>query len=258
MRMPGGMGSPSRGRGSEPPPRPPGIPFGVPIPDTTRPRKDDVPEVPRPPRQPRSEPGVHIPQPGSPLRIPIVDYNPDGRPGNKKTIQTTEEAMDAIQKECEQALKGTGATLTRQRERYYPPIDGKDGQTRDSSYADGWVQIKIGDIMIDFVADTYTPRTNARPTQAEDGRYLKLEKNLRDVHRAVIRVPKGWVLGQQIDKERLSEATKKICEQIRKMLDHGDLAPDKKKAFIPKLLDDLVKPKPARVPRPERPPPSPR
>jgi hypothetical protein len=87
---------------------------------------------------------------------------------------------------------------------------------------------------------------------------LKLEKNLRDVHRAVIRVPKGWVLGQQIDKERLSEATKKICEQIRKMLDHGDLAPDKKKAFIPKLLDDLVKPKPARVPRPERPPPSPR
>lgn len=45
-RMPGGMGSPSRGRGSDPSPRPPAPPFGVPIPEREKPRTDDAPEAP--------------------------------------------------------------------------------------------------------------------------------------------------------------------------------------------------------------------
>jgi hypothetical protein len=47
----------------------------------------------------------------------------------------------------------------------------------------------------------------------------------------------------------LSEATREICEQIKKMIKGGELAPDKHKMFIERLLNDLVKAK--TKPRPD-------
>jgi hypothetical protein len=254
---------PNRTRPTEPnlPPPRGGLPFGVPIPNDEPPSINDIPRaLGRPPYPsledevkralpipaPRTKPQIYVPEPGSPLRIPIIDLNPDGRPGNKETIKTTDEAMDTIEKECKQALKGTGATFERMREKYYRPYEGAQGRRRDSSYADGWVQIKIGDITIDFVADTYTPKTDTHPIEAENRRYVKLERNMSGGHGAVVRVPKGWVLGQEVDKERLSQVVGEVCEQIKNMLKRGDLAPGKENIFIRKLLNDLVKPKPKR------------
>ncbi|HEY7610279.1 MAG TPA: peptidoglycan-binding domain-containing protein [Alphaproteobacteria bacterium] len=234
-------------------------PRGVGMPDDEAPSIDDIPRAlgrrPEPslddevkrvlPIVPRRiEPEVYVPEPGSPLRIPILDVHRDGRPGKPETVQTTEDAVDAIEKECKKVLEKTGATFERNMEEYYRPIDGAPGQRRGASYADGLVRIKIGDITIDFVADTYTPKVDAMPNAAEDARFMKLERNVRRNHSIVIRVPKAWALDQEINKEKLSEATRKICEQIKNLLDEGELEQGKERIFIKRLLDELVKPKP--------------
>jgi hypothetical protein len=104
--------------------------------------------------------------------------------------------------------------------------------------------ITIGDLTVDFVADTYTPRVDRSPNAAEHGRYMKLVRNMEKTHGIVVRVPKPWALGHVLDKEKLSEATGEICEQIRKMLERGELDPGKDKLFLEKLLDKLTKAKP--------------
>jgi hypothetical protein len=256
---------PIRTRPNLPPPRG-GLPFGVPIPNDEPPSINDIPRalglpphpsldeqvkraLPIPP--PRTEPPVYVPEPGSPLRIPIIDYNPDGRPGDPRTQQSTKDLAKAIEKECEKALKGTGAKFEVTFEHQYPPFDGKPGQRRDGSYADGLVRITIGDITIDVVADTYTPKVGTHPNAGEQNRFFQLERNMTDHHGIVVRLPKPWALGQKINKEKLSEATREICEQIKNMLNKGDLAPGKEKIFIEKLLNHLVKPRPKRGPVPK-------
>jgi hypothetical protein len=91
--------------------------------------------------------------------------------------------------------------------------------------------MKIGDITIDFVADTYTPKVDAKPISAEEVRYVKLERDVREAHRAIIRVPKGWVLGQEIDKQKLSEATREICEQIKKQVERATWSPARRRCL---------------------------
>lgn len=245
IRVPGGMGSPRRVRGSDSSPRPPAPPFGVPIPEPEQPRTDDAPAAPTRPQQPFPGPGVHVPQPGSPLRIPIVDHR-YGRRGHPNTIQTTDDVIDTIKKECTPILNIPGIKLIDSREWYYPRKDDERG----GSFADGLFRIKIGELMVDFVADTYTPNADGKPNSGEESRFLKFQKNAHD-KTFVIRVPKAWQMGQSLDKEKLSEATREICEQIRNMLDGGELAPGKEPVFKEKLLDNLVKPKPKRSPVPK-------
>lgn len=208
----------------------------------SKPRLDDEVERALPIVPLRREPDVYVPEPGSPLRIPIIDFNPFGPRGKPETQQATKDVVDAIEAACKKALEGTSAKFDRDTEKYYEGPNGRRG----SSFADGLYRIKIGNITIDFVADTYTPKADASPDSGEERRFLKLRPNMKraEVHGFVIRVPKPWALGQVLDTEKLSEATKKLCEQIRKMLDNGELSPDKEKVFVPKLLNELTKAKP--------------
>ena len=192
---------------------------------------------------------MYIPEPGSPLRIPIIDIHHGGRKGDARTVQTTEDAVDAIEKECRVALEGTGATFERTFERYFEP---KSRGRRGGSYVDGLIRIQVGGITIDFVADTYTPKVDGVPTLAEKNRYIKVEPNMKN-HAFVVRVPKAWTMGQQLNKERLSAVTRELCEQIKNMLGKGEFPPGKEKAFIDKLLKELIKPKPKRGPDPREP-----
>ncbi len=152
--------------------------------------------------------------------------------------------MDTIKNACKPLLEGTGATFKELFEEYYPRKDGKRG----GSFADGLFRIQIGDLTIDFVADTYTANADGKPDSGEESRFLKFMANAHD-KTFVVRVPKAWQMGQSLDKEKLSEATKEICEQIKKMIESGELARDKEKVFVKKLLDNLVKPKRGSVPR---------
>jgi hypothetical protein len=238
----------------------------VPIPNDEPPSINDIPRalglppypsledevkraLPIPPR--RTEPQIYVPEPGSPLRIPIVDSNADGRPGNPLTKQETKELANSIEKECSKVLKQLKPEILVTFEHRFPPFDGKPGQLRDGSYADGLVRIKIGPVTIDVVADTYSSKVNSLPNAGEQNRFFQLQRNLTEHNAIIVRVPKAWPHGQTINKERLSKATREICEQIKNMIERGDLVKGQEPIFIEKLLDRLLKPRSQRGPTPQ-------
>jgi hypothetical protein len=66
-------------------------------------------------------------------------------------------------------------------------------------------------------------------------------------------VPKVWTHGQALDKEKLQSAAKEICEQIKKMLDEGEIGPDKR-LRIERMLEKLVEPRKKPAPKGEEDP----
>ena len=203
------------------------------------------------PRRPESiEPNLYVPEPGSPLRIPIVDVHHHGRPGDPRTVQTTTDLTDAIEEACNEVFKDDKVKFERKPEKYLPPFPEKKGERRGASYVDEWMRITIRERFTIIVgSDTYTPKVDASPNAAEQSRFLKLQVNMSGEHGIVVRVPKAWTMAQEINKEKLSEATKEICEQIKNLLDRGELDPDKNdKLRLERLLKDLVEPKRKRQP----------
>lgn len=198
----------------------------------------------------RDQPDVYVPQPGSPLRIPVLDIHRGGISGDPRTIQTTEDTTRALKEACEKVFRDAkfetdDTKIERQREKYYNFERIRPGTTKGASFADEWMgMIKVAkDLTIHFITDSYTPKVDGTPTKAEDGRYMKLEHNIEDQqHVVLVRVPKAWKLGQGLNKERLQEATKEVCEQIKKMIDEGAIRPDNR-SRIRRLLKDLVEPK---------------
>ena len=56
------------------------------------------------PPRPTAQPDVYVPQPGSPLRIPIIDIHHGGMRGDPRSIQTTKATTEAIEKACEEVF----------------------------------------------------------------------------------------------------------------------------------------------------------
>lgn len=164
-------------------------------------------------------------------------------------MQSTKDLADAIEDACKKVFDD--AVFARKLEKYFPAEKPVPGSTRDSSYVDAWMSITVRGVRIDIVSDTYTPKTDMMPDAGEERRFAKLQRNLTDHNRVIVRMPKPWALGLEINKESLSEFTKELCEQIKKMLDRGEFGPDKDKLRLDRLFKDLVKPRPKDKP-PER------
>jgi hypothetical protein len=211
--------------------------------------KRALPIVPR-----RTEPDVYIPAPGSPLRIPVLDIHHGGIQGDPRTIQTTEDTTTALKEACEKVFPD--AVFVREMEKYYRPYGTPPGTRKGSSFADEWMgAFKVAkDLSINFVTDSYTPKADGTPTAAENSRYMKLQYNRQDEeHIVTVRVPKVWTHGQALDKEKLQSAAKEICEQIKKMLDEGEIGPDKR-LRIERMLEKLVEPRKKPAPKGEEDP----
>lgn len=52
----------------------------------------------------------------------------------------------------------------------------------------------------------------------------------------------------------MKEAAKEICEQIKNLIDSGEIGPDKGQLAIERTLKELVEPRKKRTPDPEEPP----
>jgi hypothetical protein len=209
--------------------------------------------LPIPPR--REAPDVYIPAPGSPLRIPILDIHHGGMWGDQRSIQTTKDATDAIEEACKKVFKD--AQFERKTEKYYRAAEPEKGTTKGASFADEWMGMfkASKDLTIHFVTDGYTPKVDGTPIAAEERRFVKLEPNRiasGEEHIVTVRIPKVWTRGQSLDKEKLQAVTKEICEQIKKMLDEGEIGPDKP-LRIRRMLKELVEPKKKPAPEPEEP-----
>lgn len=209
--------------------------------------------LPIPPR-PTAQPDVYVPQPGSPLRIPIIDIHHGGMRGDPRSIQTTKATTEAIEKACEEVFGNKEVSFETKMEKHYPGT--QKGTTKGSSFADEWVgmTVKAKGFTIHFVSDSYTSRVDGSPSVDEDRRFPKLEYNRRDEkHEVTVRVPKVWKFGQRLDHEKLYEVAKKICEQIKNMIDKGEIGPDKGRLKVVETLKELVKPKKRPAPEPEEP-----
>lgn len=243
-------------------PRPP-IRLGSPTSDDEQISTDDLPRAlgrpPEPslaeearraltiPRRPTTEPEIYAPEPGSPLRIPIID---SGIQGDPRTIQTTKAITNAIKKACEEVFGKENVSFKEKMERHYP--GDQKGTTKGSSFADEWVGMTVtaADFTLNFVSDSYTSRVDGSPIADEERRFAKLEYNRRHGrHEITVRVPKVWKFGQTLNNEKLYDAAKEVCEQIKKMIDEGEIGKDHGWLRITKMLDDLVKPK--KPPKPE-------
>ena len=80
-------------------------------------------------------------------------------------------------------------------------------------------------------------------------RFLKLQQNMSRDHGIVVRIPKAWALGETVDTDGLYKAAKELCEQIKNMLDKGELDADKARLRLERKLKELVKPKPEAEPK---------
>lgn len=202
----------------------------------------------------KPEPKQYIPEPGSPLRIPVLDIHHGGIRGDERSVQTTKDTTKALIEACDKVFQGS-ATFERKLEQYYPFRPPEKGQRKGSSFADEWMGMSVnvgGVLTIDFVTDSFTPKVDGSPNAAEESRYLKLQHNRRgDEHVVTVRVPKAWTLGQTLNKKKLKEAAKEICEQIKKLIDSGEIAPGKGRLAIERTLKELVEPRKKRAPDPE-------
>jgi peptidoglycan hydrolase-like protein with peptidoglycan-binding domain len=207
------------------------------------PRAGDIERALRAPRIPDFDTTeTYLPKPGSPLAIPIVGSHTYGRPGKPETQQATEALVEKLKKQCQKVLDK--ATFSEHKfERYFRPFNGPEGSTRGSSYADSWFQIKYKGIDIDMIGDTYSTKADQEPTSAEELRYMRLDRNLSDRNRIVVRMPKPWMLGQQIDGAALTEAAKRLCKEVKDAVDRGEIGPGKDNAQWQRFFKGLTKPR---------------
>jgi hypothetical protein len=222
------------------------------VPPPIRPSKDDAEREPQLPSRPIG-PQIYIPEPGSPLRIPIVDIHHGGKSGDQRSIETTKATTDAVEKACKDVFGEKEVSFERKMEKHYP--GPHKGSTKGSSFADEWagMTVKGKNFMIDFVSDSYTSRVDGSPTANEERRFVNLEYNRRgEMLEVTVRVPKVWKFGQKLDNEKLYEAARKICEQIKNLIDKDEIGPDKRLKILEKL-GELVKPKKGAAPEPKEP-----
>ncbi len=190
------------------------------------------------------------PEPGSRLDIPLTSYNPHGRPGDPRTLQTTEDVAKAIAKECKDVMKDGiftyvygGPNSENLKEEYLPNIHTKG--RKGSSYVDATVTASYGGFTMTFFVDTYTAKADGTPDRSEESRHMKLYWNSAERQRLFVRLPKAWKFGQEIDDGKLRESVSELCKEFKKAVDSGDIA---KFNGMKRLLDHLLKKKNPRQP----------
>ncbi len=186
---------------------------------------------------------TYLPEPGSPLGIPILGAR-DGRRGKLETRQATNALTTAVEKACKKVMgeeavvhvtgPGPGGDL---KERRYPH------NSKEYSYPDSTIEVRYKGFTIVILGDTYTPRGDLSPNSAEAARFAKLDRNMARDDRVFVRLPKPWMFGQEIDLEKLGEFTKELCKEVKKALDEGKVGDGKDKLRIERIFKALTKKK---------------
>ena len=236
----------------------PRVPLGPPTHDTGPVSVDDVDRALR--REPLPSPGklrTYLPEPGSPLGIPLIDINPFGSPGDPRTVDANRILAEAIEKGCKQSL-GDDAKVThfagpgssKKKERV---IEGSEGR----SFPDTETRIEYKGVQIRIFGDTYTPKADRMPDSRERRQFARLDRNAEELNRVYVRLPKPWMIGEEINPEKLKELTRELCDEVKRAVDEGRLGDGKDKLRIEKFFEELTKRKKAAPEKPAAPAPDP-
>ncbi len=197
---------------------------------------------------------TYLPEPGSPLGIPILDFNPFGSPGDPRTVELNQTLAKAIEEGCKEAMPeaevthfaGPGSTKKKER-----AVQGKEGR----SYPDTETRIEYKGVKIRIFGDSYTPRADRMPDSREQRQFARLDRNAEEHNRVYVRLPKTWMIGEEINPEKLKEFTRELCREVKQAVDEGRLGDGKDKLRLEKLFEELTKRKKARGEGPEAPAP---
>lgn len=183
----------------------------------------------------------YLPEPGSPLGIPLLDFNPFGSPGDPRTVDANRILAEAIEQGCEQALgkaasvthfAGPGSTKKKER-----AVVGSEGR----SFPDTETRITYKGVHIRIFGDTYTPKADRMPDSREQRQFARLDRNAEDHNRVYVRLPKPWMIGEEINPEKLKEFTRELCREVKRAVDEGRLGDDKDKLRLERLFEELTK-----------------
>ena len=96
----------------------------------------------------------------------------------------------------------------------------------------------------------------------ERRQFARLDRNAEELNRVYVRLPKPWMIGEEINPEKLKELTRELCDEVKRAVDEGRLGDGKDKLRIEKFFEELTKRKktaaeksaaPAPDPNPSRP-----
>lgn len=185
---------------------------------------------------------THLPQPGSPLAIPIIGSNPNGRPGDPRTQELNRTVGKEIEKACKEEMKdakvvhysGPGSKENKEK-----VIKGGEGD----SYPDFETTIEYKGVTIRIFGDTYTGLVNRDPNARERRQFARLDTNAGIYDRIYVRLPKAWMYGEQIDPKKLAEFTRELCREVKKVVDEGKVGDGKEKLRIEKIVKNLTEKK---------------
>jgi len=185
---------------------------------------------------------TYLPEPGSPLAIPIVDSNPHGRPGDPRTVALNLTVAKRIEKACKDVMEDANVT------HYAGPGSVNKGEkavngSQGNSYPDFETQIVYKGMTIRIFGDTYSPKVDRSPNAREQRQFARLNVNAGIYDRIFVRLPKAWLLGEEIDPKKLGDFARELCREVKKVVDEGEVGDGKEKLRIEKIVKNLTKKK---------------
>jgi len=96
------------------------------------------------------------------------------------------------------------------------------------------------------------PKVDRQPNAREQrqfGRLQRIAKEL-DLNSLYVRLPKPWLIDEEIDPNKLAKFTKELCKEVKKAVDEGMIGPGKDQLSIERFFEELTK---ARNPAPKKP-----
>lgn len=181
-----------------------------------------------------------MPEPGSVLGIPIIDFNPFGRPGDPRTVEANRTLAKAIEEGCKRAMKdakvthfaGPGSTNKKEQ-----AVSGAEGR----SFPDTETKIEYKGMTIRIFGDTYSPRADGMPNSREQRQFGRLDRNADEDNRIYVRLPKPWMIGEEINPDKLKAFTEELCREVKKAVDEGRIGDGKDRFRLEKFFEEITK-----------------
>lgn len=88
---------------------------------------------------------------------------------------------------------------------------------------------------------------NARERR-QFGRLQRIAKEL-DLNSIYVRLPKPWLIGEEIDPDKLAKFTKELCKEVKKAVDERRIGHGKGSLSVEHFFEELTK---AKKPAPKK------
>ena len=113
--------------------------------------------------------------------------------------------------------------------------------SKGRSFPDFETRITYKGFTIRIFGDTYTALKNLDPNAREKRLFGRLDTNTNGQNRVFVRLPKAWQFNEVLDVDKVSEFTRKLCEEVKKLMDKGEPRDGKEKIRLEKIAKDLTK-----------------